>query len=601
MPGVSKGGARQIPDDHPTPTGNVEFDQAVSKVLQWLSSKSLLNTAFSLRKEVEALFNPVSGTSVTARNQFTSDLERDLNLVVPIASSSADQVTRLEPVPPATHLLGSFDFWDNEQTGKFTEDELNLFNFFRTAKETTEALRMQRGNEPICDVAIFHPQKPMLPEQEGSLVQSFLPLLHNPHLVGLQDMRDLTLRVGSVVAGRYQVAKNLGSGSFSTFYGCFNADQRAWCGLKVLRNDKDCMDTGLGETHILALVRRKDPSGVHCLLQLHEFFYYKEHLFIVTELLHRSLFICYRAFKNPEERLAFFAQRRMAVLADQMLDALAFLHQLGVAHCDVKPENICLAHSSQDIFKLIDFGSAVLTFDIHNSYVQSRWYRAPEVILGCRWGFKVDVWSLGCVLAELIIGQPLFRRPAVEAVLAAQVAMIGSMPPHMLEQSPDLVAMFFTSNGHVYQIDPPGSPAGAYLLQPMAGITLAKMIKDAGNPTVFGSAESLAGYIDLIEELLKIDPDHRVTAAEALDHPWLRKYSTWSSSDAPSSSSSSSSSRSGSGAVGTTTSLSSPPTARSSAVASGSSKPRMGSMQPQSSPPSSPANVRGPQSSAESS
>ena len=74
----------------------------------------------------------------------------------------------------------------------------------------------------------------------------------------------------------------------------------------------------------------------------------------------------------------------MATLSSHILSALAFLHRFGIAHCDVKPENICLtsANPMRTAFKLIDFGSAVLKYDVHNSYVQSRWYRAPEVSLG---------------------------------------------------------------------------------------------------------------------------------------------------------------------------------------------------------------------------
>ena len=65
-----------------------------------------------------------------------------------------------------------------------------------------------------------------------------------------------------------------------------------------------------------------------------------------------------------------------------MLGALAFLHALGITHCDVKTPNICVAHAATKQFKLIDFGSCVLTYDAHLSYLQSRSYRAPEVTLG---------------------------------------------------------------------------------------------------------------------------------------------------------------------------------------------------------------------------
>ena len=133
--------------------------------------------------------------------------------------------------------------------------------------------------------------------------------------------------------------------------------------------------------------------------------YWREHMIIVTELLQESLFSFYRSFETAVEGLRFFSQPMMATLTSQMLDALTFLHECGITHCDIKPDNVCLSRARRCEFTLIDFGSAVLTCDSHNSYVASRWYRAPEVIMGVSWGPKIDVWSLGCILAEVILGQ----------------------------------------------------------------------------------------------------------------------------------------------------------------------------------------------------
>ena len=84
------------------------------------------------------------------------------------------------------------------------------------------------------------------------------------------------------------------------------------------------------------------------------------------------------------------------------------MHSLGIIHCDVKPENITIASYSRATVKIIDFGSSCFTSDHLSSYIQSRSYRAPEVILGLPYDGKIDVWSLGCVLAELHSGAPLF-------------------------------------------------------------------------------------------------------------------------------------------------------------------------------------------------
>ena len=144
--------------------------------------------------------------------------------------------------------------------------------------------------------------------------------------------------------------------------------------VKVLRNDKDCLDAGLGEVRVLALIARQDPQGEQQLLRLLDYFYFKEHLIIVTELLRDSLFQFYRYLHSTGRRLEYFSTSTLATLSTQLLHALAFLHDNGLAHCDVKPENVCVVSASRHVFKLIDFGSAVFQYDCHNSYVQSRWY-----------------------------------------------------------------------------------------------------------------------------------------------------------------------------------------------------------------------------------
>jgi dual specificity tyrosine-phosphorylation-regulated kinase 2/3/4 len=109
------------------------------------------------------------------------------------------------------------------------------------------------------------------------------------------------------------VAKNVGSGSFSTFYKCRDLKRSLdqWIGLKIVKNDKDCLDTGYSEVRVLDLIRKHDGASHH-LLQMHEFFYFREHLIIVTELMHNSLFNFYRSFERNEDRLRFFDQKMMA-------------------------------------------------------------------------------------------------------------------------------------------------------------------------------------------------------------------------------------------------------------------------------------------------
>lgn len=97
----------------------------------------------------------------------------------------------------------------------------------------------------------------------------------------------------------------------------------------------------------------------------------------------------------------------------QILDALIVLRDASIIHCDLKPENILLAPPAASggalgQLKLIDFGSACFEHRTVYSYIQSRFYRSPEVLLGLSYSTAIDMWSFGCVAAELFLGLPLF-------------------------------------------------------------------------------------------------------------------------------------------------------------------------------------------------
>ena len=264
----------------------------------------------------------------------------------------------------------------------------------------------------------------MTAEMEQALASIDLKVLFNPHTSGLEDDETERYSEGSVVGGRYRVVDKIGSGNFSDVFQCWDLRGRRMVSLKVMNHERDCFETGISEVRMLQLAAQLDPGREQPLLRHLEHFYHCERLVIVTELLDQTVSALYRHLETATEsgvRLAFFDQPTLRALSTQMLHALASLHRHDVRHCDVKPENICLAKgATRRRFKLIDFGSAVLKHDYHNSYVQSRWYRAPEVMLGVAWDGGIDLWSLGCVLAEIVLGYPIFRQPTVEGVIGAR-------------------------------------------------------------------------------------------------------------------------------------------------------------------------------------
>jgi len=339
-----------------------------------------------------------------------------------------------------------------------------------------------------------------------------LPILYNPNVNGLEDARELPVGVGTLLIGRYRVVAVIGKGSFSRVYQCLDLRTKSMVSIKVLRNDKDCLDAGLGEVKVLAHLARHDPFGEAPLVRLRDYFYYKEHLLIVTELLRDSLFQFYRYVDSCDERgvSAYFTPSTIAAIAVQLLNGLDYVHSLGLVHCDMKPENVCIVSASRRKVKIIDFGSSVCRHDTRNSYVQSRWYRAPEVMLGIEWDAKVDMWSVGCLLAELMLGYPLFHGASVAAVLAAQQAVLGPHPVRLLERAPpETTRMYFAPNGTLYVLDPHGHPPGAYEAVPRS-TPLASLLKCHD--------ERLVSFLS---SLLTYDAEQRPSAKQALQHPFI--------------------------------------------------------------------------------
>lgn len=122
------------------------------------------------------------------------------------------------------------------------------------------------------------------------------------------------------------------------------------------------------------------------------------------------------------------------------------MKEIGIIHCDLKPENILFTSASCERVKIIDFGSACTDFKAGFSYVQSRFYRSPEVVLGLPYNHAVDMWSFGCIIAELITGTPLFPALNEKELLEFFIIRIGLPPPDMVEQCRKR-KIFFDSNG----------------------------------------------------------------------------------------------------------------------------------------------------------
>jgi serine/threonine protein kinase len=294
--------------------------------------------------------------------------------------------------------------------------------------------------------------------------------------------------------------------------------------LKIIENNKDYFDQSIDEIKLLKFINLNCDPDEKNVLKMHDCFYHKEHLFIVTELLRDNLYEFSRYNRENEDDI-YFTIGRLQKIASQLLSALEYIHSLHLIHCDLKPENILIKSYSRCEVKIIDFGSSCFIHDHLSSYVQSRSYRAPEVILGCKYDYKIDIWSLGCIIAELFTGNVLFQNDTVQGLLSRVIGIIGPLPDEMFKTG-RLVGNFFTKEKLLF-VEDTGEDKNKHLSEEMAEI-LKK--KKANQITIMVPKRTSlkarlrsddAMFLDFIRCLLELDKDRRPSAKEALRHPWI--------------------------------------------------------------------------------
>eukprot|EP00388_Colpodella_angusta_P021721 GDKJ01055246.1.p1 GENE.GDKJ01055246.1~~GDKJ01055246.1.p1 ORF type:complete len:439 (-),score=-11.26 GDKJ01055246.1:86-1321(-) len=313
------------------------------------------------------------------------------------------------------------------------------------------------------------------------------------------DKGDYIIVNGDHIAYRYEVVGGLGKGSFGQVLQVKDHKKGTVAALKLIRNKKRFHQQAMIEIKILDHLRCRDPEERSCTVRMLNYFKFRSHTVITFDMHSINLYELTKL--NGYQPFAPALIKRFTA---QLLVSLAFMWQEQIVHCDIKPENVLLRYENKTSLKLIDFGSSCFENERIYTYIQSRFYRAPEIILGIPYGKKIDMWSLGCVICEMQMGFPIFPGESEVEQIQCIMELLGVPPARMVDKAPRKND-FFEANG-----TPKIVPNTRNKVRKPGTKELAKVLRSEDD-----------SFVDFVKQFLQWDPTERVTPQEAMHHPWI--------------------------------------------------------------------------------
>uniref|UniRef100_A0A8C4WST3 non-specific serine/threonine protein kinase n=1 Tax=Eptatretus burgeri TaxID=7764 RepID=A0A8C4WST3_EPTBU len=427
-------------------------------------------------------------------------------------------------IMPASYCMESLG-WDTEHRGGLKRKSEDMEgNFIAVAMGGTCCLA--EAPVPLCPPAILPFDAEEIIGPEPSLQESSSP----DDAEG--DYRLVPRDVLVSPTEAYEVLGFLGRGTFGQVARCQARHRGRQVAVKVLkRHPASYARQARVEAGILARLAAASTDGDDGnLVRALECFAHRGHTCLVFELLALSL---YDFLKRGRFRpMGLWAVRPVL---KQVATALAKLKSLGLIHADLKPENIMLVDPIRQPFrvKVIDFGSAShVSKAVCSTYLQSRYYRAPEIILGLPYCEAIDMWSLGCVVAELYLGWPLYPG-ALEYDQIRYISETQGLPPEHLLSSGTKTGKFFKKEStykewklkspeeHEAETGLKSKEARKYIFSSLDDMVQVNPALELRGTEARAERIDRREFVDLLKMMLVVDAAERITPAQALSHPFL--------------------------------------------------------------------------------
>ncbi|KAE9550116.1 hypothetical protein FO519_006676 [Halicephalobus sp. NKZ332] len=315
------------------------------------------------------------------------------------------------------------------------------------------------------------------------------------------------------IAYRYELLKKLGSGSFGQVYECYDHREKKSVAVKIVRTPARVARSAVIEIDLLSKLSGRH-TGADYIIRLIQSFEFRKHQCLVFELMGPSL---YDHLKGTNFR--GIIPSVVKSIADSILLALDYLKRNNVIHCDLKPENILFYPNDMKKLKLIDFGSACRRDQLAFTYIQSRFYRAPEVLMGIRYDVHIDMWSFGCIIPELLTGSPLFAGDDSFDQMTVIMEVLGEPSEEFKRTGTKADKYFRPGTGRPLYCQRYRNEDGTCYYVPQT-TNRGKTRKLPAERTWRTFDQSL---INFLRSILKYNGLDRVSPTEAYNDPWLRE------------------------------------------------------------------------------
>lgn len=337
-------------------------------------------------------------------------------------------------------------------------------------------------------------------------------------------------KIGEVMDDRYLVVENIcGKGVFSNVVKAKDQVDKSngTVAIKVMRCNDMMKKAAEKEIEILQTLNNADKKNQKHVIRLLSTFYYRKHLCLVFECMWDDLRAALKKFTKNKG----MALQAIRAYTKQLMIGLRHMHKCNIIHADIKPDNILISEG-HNMVKFCDLGTALEAKDAAiTPYLVSRFYRAPEIILGCEYGIPVDVFALGATLYECFTGKILFNSKSNNDALRKIMELKGKIPAKIIKKGFLWKTHFDDVLDFKYEdVDKYTKKVVSRTMSDLsAKKDLFELLMERVGPEKKQSdvkedvqtVKRVKQFADLLHQMLALDPEKRITANDALSHPFL--------------------------------------------------------------------------------